>query len=159
MIGIPLTQGQVALIDDEDFELVSPYKWHAYWNPGTRSFYASTTIRKPDGKRTPLLMHRLIMNAQKGEHVDHIYHQTLDNRKSELRVCTPAQNGWNRGLQANNTSGYKGVNWDKQSRKWKAQIRHNGKIINLGRYATPELANEARCRGAAELHGEFAGGM
>ena len=88
MIEIPLTQNQVALIDDEDYELVSQYKWCARWSPGMRSYYAVTNIRKPDGKRIHLQMHRLITNAQKGEVVDHISHNTLDNRKSELRLCT-----------------------------------------------------------------------
>lgn len=156
MIEIELTQGQVALIDDEDLEVVSKYKWHARWDPCTKSFYAVTNIRKPDGSRTTLQMHREIMGAKKGEQVDHIYHQTLDNRKSELRLCTPSQNQYNRGTQSTNTSGFKGVSWDKKWSKWLAGIKLNGKTINLGRYDTPELAHEAYCKAAAEHHGEFA---
>ena len=156
MIEIPLTQGQVALIDDEDFELVSKYKWHVQWNKNTKSFYAGTKIRKSDGKRTTLQMHRLIVNAQKGQRVDHIHHNTLDNRKSELRICTPSQNQHNRAIQANNTSGYKGVSWHKQRQKWLARIKVNGKRISLGLFLTPELAHAAYCRAALELHGDFA---
>jgi len=156
MIEIPLTQNQIALIDDEDFELVSAYKWCAAWSPCAKSFYAKTTIRKPDGKQTALKMHRLIMNAQPGEEVDHIHHLTLDNRKSELRLCTGSQNQQNRGAQSNNTSGYKGVCWNKQKQKWMAQICLNGKRKNLGLFATPELAHEAYCKAAYELHGDFA---
>jgi len=156
MIEIPLTQGQVALIDDEDYSLVSQHKWHAAWAPNTKSFYAATDIRKPDGKRTTLRMHRLIMGAQPGEQVDHIQHLTLDNRKSELRLCTNSENLMNRGAQENNTSGFKGVGWNKRDQKWTAQIVLNGKNKSLGYYATPELAHEVYCRAAHELYGEFA---
>jgi hypothetical protein len=155
MIEIPLTQGQVALIDDEDFELVSQYKWCARWSPGMRSYYAVTTIRKPDGKRIHLQMHRLIMNAQKGEQVDHINHNTLDNRKSELRICNASENQHNRGKNLNNSSGNKGVYAHKASGKWQAQIALNGKTIHLGLFATKEEAYTAYCNAALELHGEF----
>jgi AP2 domain. len=156
MIEIPLTQGHVALIDDEDYELVSQYKWCARWSPGMRSYYAVTNIRKPDGKRIHLQMHRLITNAQKGEVVDHINHNTLDNRKSELRLCTHSQNLHNQGRNSKNTSGYKGVHWYKRYKKWQAQIKLNGKKIHLGYFSTPEEAHAAYCKAALELHGEFA---
>ena len=103
MIEIPLTQGQVALIDDEDYGLVSKYRWCAAWKPHIQSFYARTSITNHDGKETTLLMHRLIMDAQ----------------------------------------------------KWHAQIGVNGKVKHLGYFPTPELAHEAYCKGAHELHGEF----
>ncbi|MHB1641783.1 MAG: AP2 domain-containing protein [Acidithiobacillus sp.] len=156
MIEIPLTQGQVALIDDEDFELVSRHKWYARWSPDTKSFYALTKIRNPDGKRTTLLMHRLVMSAQPGQQVDHIHHLTLDNRKSELRLCTGSQNQHNQGVNSKNTSGYKGVYWQKRNQKWRSCIKVNGKRISLGLFLTPELAHAAYCRAALELHGDFA---
>jgi hypothetical protein len=156
MKEIPLTQGQVALIDDEDFELVSQYKWYAQWSPLSRSFYAVTNIRKPNGKYTHLQMHRLIMNARKGEQVDHIHHLTLDNRKSELRLCTPSQNTQNQGVRPDNTSGFKGVSWHKPSQKWLVHVGVNGKVKHVGYFDTPELANEARCAAALKYHGEFA---
>jgi len=156
MIEIPLTQGQVALIDDEDFEIVSRYKWCARWSPCTNSFYAMTNIRNAAVQGTTLRMHRLIMKAQQGEQIDHINHDTLDNRKAELRLCTQNQNQHNRSAQANNTSGYKGVFWHKASQKWQAQIQLNGKRKSLGCYAAPEAAHQAYCKAALELHGEFA---
>ena len=156
MIEIPLTQGQVALIDDEDFEIVSKYKWYATWSPDTKSFYAMTNIRKLDGKQTTLQMHRIIMNAQKGQQVDHIHHNTLDNRKSEMRLCSGSQNQHNSGKRTNNTSGFKGVSWHKATQKWYARIKLNGKEKSLGYFTHPELAHEAYCRAAAELHGDFA---
>ena len=156
MIEIPLTQGQVALIDDEDYDLVSQHKWCASWNKRTKSYYAVTKIIKPDGKQTTLRMHRLIMNAKKGEQVDHINHNTIDNQKENLRLCTGSQNSHNQGKRSNNTSGYKGVCRHKASGKWQAQISLSGKKIYLGNFATKEEAYEAYCKAALELHGEFA---
>lgn len=156
MIEIPLTQGQVALIDDEDFEMVSAHKWRASWHPDTKSFYARTTLIKPDGKRTTLQMHRLIMSAQPGEEVDHIHHLTLDNRKSELRLCTKNQNQHNSRKRENNTSGFKGVSWFERDQKWRAKITINCKQKHLGYFTTPEDAYSAYCQAAAELHGSFA---
>jgi hypothetical protein len=156
MIEIPLTKDQVALIDDEDLALVSSYTWHALWSPYTKSFYAATHIRKPDGKQATLQMHRLIMDAPKGVQVDHIHHQSLDNRKSELRLCTGSQNKCNSGKHADNTSGYKGVCWHKQKQKWHAQIMIKGKQKHLGYHDTPELAHAFYCHAALELHGAFA---
>jgi len=156
MIEIPLTQGQVALIDDEDFEIVSKYKWYATWSPDTKSFYAMTNVRKLDGKQTTLQMHRIIMNAQKGQQVDHFHRDTLDNRKSELRLCSGSQNQHNAVKRTDNTSGYKGVGWHKATQKWRARIKLNGKEKSLGYFATPELAHAAYCRAAAEFHGDFA---
>jgi len=156
MIEVPLTQNQVALIDNEDFEMISKHTWRAHWNPSTNSFYAATTIRTQDGKRTTLLMHRLIKDAHPGEQVDHIHHLTLDNRRSELRLCTQSQNMCNSGKREDNTSGYKGVCWNKHKQKWQAQIWVNGKRKNLGYFDTPELAHEAYCNAALEFHGDFA---
>jgi hypothetical protein len=157
MKEIPLTQGQVALVDDEDFELVSAHKWYALWDPHTKSFYAVTHLRKPTGKQTGLYMHRLIMDAKKGEQVDHIHHQTLDNRRSELRLCTPSQNGCNTGMRSTNTSGFTGVSRQTGCSKWKAQIRVNGKVKYIGYFDTPELAYEARLAAVRKYHGEFSG--
>jgi hypothetical protein len=156
MIEIPLTQGQVALIDDEDWELVSQYKWRALWDRCTKSFYAIANVYKPDGKRTTLKMHRLIKGAKKGEQVDHIHHNTLDNRQSETRLCTGNQNARNAVKRADNTSGFKGVCWSKRHQKWEAKIKLNGKRKHLGYYHTPELGHAAYCKAALELHGEFA---
>jgi hypothetical protein len=156
VIEIPLTQGQVALIDDEDFELVLAYKWNADLNKHTKSFYAVTNVTKPDGKRTKLLMHRLIMRAQKGQQVDHIHHLTLDNRKQELRLCTRNENAHNTGRRIDNASGYKGVSWHKSTQKWRAEIQVDGKRKHLGCFSDADRANEVCMAARAELHGEFA---
>jgi hypothetical protein len=155
-IGILLTQGQIAIIDIEDLTLVAQHRWRADFSRTTKSFYAKANLHKPDDRWTQLQMHRLIMHAQKGQEVDHIFHLTLDNRKSELRLCTKNQNQHNRGKQANNTGGFKGVSWDKRDQKWKAYITMNGKQKTVGRYDTPELANSACITAREDLHGEFA---
>lgn len=154
MIEIPLTQGQLALIDDEDFELVSQYKWRANFNSKLKSFYALTDIRN-NGERITILMHRLITDAPKGKVVDHINHNTLDNRKLNLRVCSQSENMMNSRKHIVNTSGYKGVSWYKQTKKWTAQIRIKGKNTGLGYFESPEKAYEAYCNAARIHHGEF----
>lgn len=89
---IPLTQGQFAIIDDEDYEKVKPHKWRANYCKGISNYYVQNC-----GWGVPtIMMHRLIMNAPKGLVVDHINHNTLDNRKSNLRVCTQSENLRNR---------------------------------------------------------------
>lgn len=155
-IEIPLTQGQMALIDDEDFELVNQHNWHAAWNEHGKTFYAMTNTVRRDGTITTEYMHRLILGAKRGQHVDHIHHLTLDNRRSEIRLCNNAQNAHNSGPKFNNTSGYKGVCWHKHTKKWRARIRVSGKRIFLGYYLTPEAAHSAYCEAAHRLHGEFA---
>ena len=156
MIEIPLTQNQVALIDDEDFELVSQYKWYALWSRGVNSFYAASKVYTQNGKQSTLLMHRLIMHAQRGQQVDHINHLTLDNRRYQLRLCSSPQNQHNSGKKVNNTSGYKGVFWDASKSKWIAMIRVHPMRIHLGRYSNPEDAYAAYCAASLQHHGQFA---
>lgn len=87
---------------------------------------------------------------------DHENCNTLDNRRRNLRIATNSQNGANRERLSNNTSGYKGVSWDKRRRKWHAYIYFNKKQIHLGFFDTAEQAYEAYCAAAIRLHGEFA---
>lgn len=156
MIEIKLTQGQVAIIDAADFDLVSLHKWHSKWDISTKSFYASTHIRLPDGRETTILMHRLIVNAKKGELVDHKNHCTLDNRRFNLRVCTRSENCRNSIKPSTNKSGFKGVFWEKCAGKWRARIMSEGKKIHLGLFESPSEAHLAYCEAAKKLHGEFA---
>ena len=102
------------------------------------------------------LLHRLIMNCPKGMTIDHINHDKLDNRKSNLRICTQSENSQNIGKKKTNTSGYKGVSLDKNTGKWRASIMKNRKSYVIGNYNTPEEAHAAYCKTAKELHGEFA---
>jgi len=102
------------------------------------------------------MLHRLIVGAPVGEVVDHINGDTLDNRRSNLRVCSRAENLWNAGKRRHNTSGFKGVCFDKRDGRWYARIRAVGRVHDLGRYKTAEEAAMAYDAKAAELHGPFA---
>ena len=154
MKEIFLTQGCVALINDEDYERINKYKWCATWVRYTRSYRAERTDNSSGTKKT-ILMHRVIIDAPAGFYVDHINHDTLDNRKQNLRICTPQQNVFNSKKRIDNTSGYTGVNWHKISKKWRAQIRHSGKFIFLGSFSNKEEAHKVYQLKAKELFGEF----
>jgi len=154
MKEIQLTQNQVAIVDDADFEALNAYKWHARWNPSTKSFYAQRSVPIGGGKRTTIQMHRVITCAQKGFDVDHINKNTLDNSKANMRVCSRSENGRNRGKQIDNTSGYKGV--DSKNGKWRARIGHLGKKKFLGFFDNILDAAAAYDKAAIELHGSYA---
>jgi len=151
MKEIPLTQGQVALVDDEDYEWLNKYKWCARWNKGTGSFYA---LRKNKGKSES--MHRDIMKPSKGLVVDHINHNTLDNRKSELRIVTHQQNIMNKSVHKNNSSGFAGVKWHKKNKSWISTIRFNYKDIYLGSFKLKCQAIKTRRNAEEKYFGEYA---
>jgi hypothetical protein len=151
---IPLTQGQVAQVDESDFLYLSQWKWHAMWSGDMHSYYGVRTVNKL--KVTTILMHRVILNAQPGQLVDHINHQTLDNRRSNIRLCLPSGNTFHRRKSKNNTSGFIGVYWDGDRRRWISRIRVNGKIIRLGRFTDKREAAWERDCVAKQVHGEFA---
>lgn len=124
---IILSRGLVALVDDEDFERVNQYNWFAL--KAVKKYYA---VRNENKSTT--IMHRFILNADKGIYVDHINGDSLDNRKFNLRTCTNQQNSRNSKKQNNCSSKYKGVCWIKQRNKFLAQICINYKQVFLGYY-------------------------
>jgi len=152
MKEIQLTQGLVALVDDDDFEFLDQWKWNL-----DSHGYAKRDIKTKDG-RTCIKMHREILSLSKndGIFVDHINNIPLDNRKHNLRKCSKSENQHNSCIRKNNTSGYKGVRLQKRTGKWTARITVNWKEIHIGTFETPELAHAAYCNAALELHGEFA---
>lgn len=150
MRKIPLTQGQFAIVDDEDFEDLNKNKWFASYSDITKSFYA-----KRSHKGTTIYMHRQIMKPEKGVCIDHINHNTLNNKKNNLRVATVSQNAMNQGMRKTNTSGFKGVSWDKRRSKWVAQIKANKKGKHLGYFSNIEDAVEARRKAEAKYYGEY----
>lgn len=154
MKEIQLTKGKVALVDDEDFEYLNQWKWQA--NKNGNKFYAVTSLLI-NGKYKTTFMHRLITNNKNAKmHTDHINGDGLDNRKINLRICTHSQNLMNRGTQANNKTGYKGVSYDKRINKFKATISINGINKNLGSYINPYDAARAYNQAAQKYHGEYA---
>lgn len=126
---IPLTQGKVALVDDEDYEELNKFKWYTNKLPCT--YYAAKA--KPNRSGTEQ-MHRIILNAPLHLQVDHIDGNGLNNQKSNLRLVTPRENTQNRHHKM--TSKYPGVSFKKQSHRWVSQIYINNKKIHLGYYKT-----------------------
>lgn len=150
---ILLNRGQESLIDSEDLERVSALKWIAHWLPEMKTFRAVSR----DGRRF-IYMHRFILGLEKGDPriIDHINGNPLDNRKANLRIANKATNGMNRGKAACNKTGFKGVIFSQNRKRFVAQIRAFNKHRNLGTFDTPEQAHAAYCEAAAKLHGEFA---
>ena len=113
MKKIPLTQGQVALVDDADYEWLSRWKWCAMWCSSTDSFYAVRHIRLPNGKWTTLRMHRAILGLERGDsrQVDHENHDTLDERRENLRIVTHQENQWNQRSPL-------GYSWNRRAKKF-----------------------------------------
>jgi hypothetical protein len=139
------------LISECDFERVIAHRWHKCSTKRGPYFEHKTPL--PDCKS--VFLHRFIVSCPVGMQVDHINGDTLDNRRSNLRICTITENNRNCHKYKNNTSGYKGVHWDKEKRKWRAAIKVNKKIISLGRFDDPEKAYEAYVAASKKYHGEF----
>jgi len=136
--------GTNAIIDEKDYEIVSAHNW---WL--TKQGYAYTQTCT-NNVRTTILMHRLIMRPNSKE-VDHINGDKLDNRRSNLRICTRSQNNANKP----HTSGkYKGVRYNKNA--WQAEIKKNKKYIYIGRFKEIKDAAKAYDEKAVELFGDFA---
>lgn len=142
--------GKVMLVDDEDFEMMSKYKWY-FSACKNKSFCYAKTYSLKDGKWISLFAHRLIMNAPKDMIVDHKNHNGLDNRKANLRVCTVRDNARNRLCVVNNKTGMKGVHRVFRKRTGMKYVS----AITLGTFDTPEEAQNAYARAAKIIFGEY----
>ena len=151
MKTIALTRGKVTIVDEEDFEELNKYKWHARIQTYTGAFRA-----KRYGNPIEVDMARQIMNCPPGLEVDHINGNLLDNRRCNLRICTHGENMRNRKLQKNNTTGYRGVTMVHPSKRYTAQIYEKRRKIHIGTYDTPEDAARAYNVAALANYGEFA---
>lgn len=150
MKQILLTRGKVAIVDDVDFERLNQWRWY-YGSKG----YAVRGIWK-NGKMQTVFMHREITNAPTGIETDHWDTNRLNNRRANLRLATTAQNQCNRGANSNNTSGHKGVYWNKQIERWVARIKVGYKSHYLGCFRVLEDAVAKYAEAARKLHGNFA---
>ena len=154
---IPLTQGQFAKVDPPDYGWLSQLQWFA---GGDKRYglYAQCWQYLPDGRRLNVLMHRLIMGLKSGDplEVDHRSPgETLDNRRSNLRIVAHQINSLNRRIRRDNTSGFKGVSFNKQRQLWQAYISLDYKRVHLGFFDKAVDAGEAYKVAAISLHGDF----
>lgn len=140
---IPLTNcDEFLILDDEDVELLM----------------GLTVSKSSEGyaRCGRQYVHRVVMNAKRGESVDHINMNKLDCRKANLRIATKSQNLANRGPAKHNKSGFKGVYFCRQTGRYRAEIRFNNQRVKIGRFDTAEAAARAYDTAALEMHGEFA---
>jgi hypothetical protein len=152
MKEIKLTQSKVALVDNEDFDFVSQHKWCAHKHRNT--YYAGTYIIR-DGCKKYIHMHRLLMEAKKGQIVDHVNENGLDNRRENLRFATNSQNLHNSSI-TRGTSKYRGVYLRKGTNRWHSQIKVNNKQIHIGYFSNEIDAAKAHDQAALKYFGEFA---
>ena len=150
---IPLTRGEFAKVDPEDYIWLSQFRW--YCNKRGHTSYA---VRNAGvgGERRKVLMHREI-NMTPGHLVcDHINRNGLDNRKQNLRNCTKRENNLNQGGHRGSVSKYKGVYWKKREGRWAACIKSEGKKKHLGYFESEREAAKAYDRAVRKYHGEYA---
>ena len=147
MKQIPLTHGKFSLVDDEDYKWLMRWKWYALWMSSIKSFYAVRNSKTKNGKHCLISMAREILGLKHGDKLqaDHICHNTLDNRRLNLRAVTHQQNNFNQ----KNTKGY---SWDKHAEKYRARIEFNGKYIHLGLFLTAEDAHNAYLQAKEQYH-------
>jgi isochorismate hydrolase len=143
MKEIYLTQGKVAIIDDEDFEKISKKKWHAQ---RIGALYYACSRFTEHGRHTHIKMHHFLFGKpQKDMFCDHINGNGLDNRRENIRITTNRGNQLNRHtvLSDQYSSRYPGVSWHKKSKKWQSQIQIEGVKFYIGCFATEKDAFDA----------------
>ena len=153
---IALTKGKYAIIDPDDYQRLSQYRWYPAKTRST--VYAYRFDKWVKGrKRKSHLMHREIIQTPDGLVCDHINGNGLDNRKANLRPATYAQNSWNRAKgKVKSRSKYKGLALHKKTGKWQVQISVNGRRIHLGCFKDQVQAAKAYDKAAIKYHGRFA---
>lgn len=156
---VPLTQGCEAIIDAADVHLVEGWNWYALVKRrrgnSASNVYAARNAIGPNGVMTSVYLHRVIAETSGGISTDHRDGDGLNNRRSNLRQATHAENMRNCRKASNNTSGIKGVCWSTWAMKWRARIKVDGRNRHLGYFTTIEAAAAAYAEASGRLHGEF----
>lgn len=145
---VSLTKGYVATIDSADVNAVAGWNWCAFVR-------GETVYAVRSASRKTIYMHRALISPPDGCVVDHVDGNGLDNRRANLRVGSQMQNTWNSRTKRSNTSGVKGVCFDRSRAKWIAHIRCGGKRINLGRFDNIRDAEAAYRAASMRIHGQF----
>jgi predicted nucleic acid-binding Zn ribbon protein len=143
--------GLVALVDDEDYGFVLPFRWNV--KESGRMIYAMANVVRGDGSHTTISMHKLITGWPMADHANH---DGLDNQRSNLRPATPSQNSMNNRPRRNTSSRYKGVGWQKNQGVWVAHVGTPAGRIYLGIFASEESAARAYDTVARQAFGEYA---
>lgn len=156
-LKIKLTQGQYTLVDADVFDKVNQFRWYA--ERRKKGFRAKGTI-KLDGNKKSQPLSRYIYELKHGKIpegmlIDHINHDTLDNRIKNLRLATRSENNRNRVKNNNNRTGFKGVSFSKKGKKFEAKIKINKKSVHLGYFVDAKDAYKAYCEASIKYHGEF----
>lgn len=157
MKEIKLTQGFVALVDDEDYDYLNQWKWFANRDKGTGSYNAGRNAPTVNGKRGMIRMHRQILGITDPKvHGDHINHNTLDNQRQNLRIANHSESMANRRSHKSSTSKYKGVCWSSWHKKWAVTIKENRKQKHLGYFENELEAALIYNKAAKKIYGGFA---
>lgn len=141
---IPLTQGKYAFVDDRDYGYLMSWKWQVMNGYNGRCCAKRSSARKRGEKRRNIYMHRIIMDYFGDMDIDHINGNALDNRRSNLRICTRSQNHHNAGLRSDNKSGYRGISWRKDNKTWATRIDFDNTSRHLGCFKSIQDAVSAR---------------
>ncbi len=155
---IPLTRGKIAIVNNSDFKWLSKRKWHAVrpTPTGIERWYAVRVVG-PKGRK--LYMHKAIvarMGLPPQRLCDHKDGDGLNNRRTNLRPCSAAQNVQNKRKQRGASSQFKGVNWDRKNKKWLVRLNHNRKCCFSGRFRNEKSAAKAYDAAAKKFFGQFA---
>lgn len=155
---IPLTQGYITVVDEDDYEELIQYPWYVNTGMKGNTCYAIRHSHSENGKLIHISMHRQILSLTHGDgiKVDHKNWNGLDNRKENLRIAHGSINQWNIGMRKDNKSGYRGVSWNTTERKWYAVVYFQKVRYGCGYFHDIELAARAYDKKAFELFGKGA---
>lgn len=157
MKKIALSQSMEALVSDKDYDFLNQWTWYAN-NTGWGIYAARNGSRKAQSKEDHTIYMHYVVAERMGivGRADHEDRNGLNNQQENLRAATPTQNNANTGLRSTNSSGYKGVSYDRQKNYWQARIRVEKRQAFLGYFDSPIKAAKAYDAAAKRFYGKFA---